>query len=239
MPRKEINYTNTVIYKIVCNDLTVTDLYVGHTTDFTKRKNAHKTDCNNVNGKHYNLKVYKMIRDNGGWTNWTMVEIEKYECNDSNEAKARERYYLELLNAQLNSSVPGRSRKQYKEANKKAITLYQKQYNEANKDAKLLYHKQYYEQNKEAISLKKKQYKEANKEAITLKKKQHYEQNKEAILLKQKQYHEQNKEARLLYQKQYNEANKEARKQYLEANKEAILLKQKQKYIKKKSENVI
>jgi hypothetical protein len=173
MPRKEINYNNTVIYKIVCNDLTVTDLYVGHTTDFTKRKNQHKTACNNVNCKGYNFKVYKMIRENGGWTNWTMIEIEKYPCIDGNEAKARERYYLELLNAQLNSQVPGRSIKEYREANKEAY---------------LLKNKQYYEQNKDDILLKNKQYKEAKKEAIALQQKQYIEANKEAYLLYQKQY---------------------------------------------------
>ena len=39
-----------------------------------------------------------MIRKNGGWENWCMIEIEKYPCNDKNEAKARERYWLETLN---------------------------------------------------------------------------------------------------------------------------------------------
>jgi hypothetical protein len=187
MPRKEINYTNTVIYKIVCNDLTVTDLYVGHTTDFTKRKNTHKSNCNNVNDKHYNFKVYKIIRDNGGWTNWTMVEIEKYECNDGNEAKARERYYLELLNAQLNSTIPGRSQKQHYEQNKEAKLLKQKQHYEQNKEAKLLKQKQHYEQNKEARLLYQKQYDEANKEARLLKAKEYYDKNKEEISLKNKQ----------------------------------------------------
>ena len=61
MPRKEIDYSKTVMYKIVCNDLRVKDLYVGHTTDFTKRKNGHKTNCFNVNSKLFNLKVYKCI----------------------------------------------------------------------------------------------------------------------------------------------------------------------------------
>jgi predicted GIY-YIG superfamily endonuclease len=62
MPRTPINYQNTVIYKIVCNDLNIKDLYVGHTTDFTKRKCCHKTRCGNINGKHYNYKVYDYIR---------------------------------------------------------------------------------------------------------------------------------------------------------------------------------
>ena len=31
-----------------------------------------------------------MIRENGDWNNWSMIEIEKYPCNDDNEARARE-----------------------------------------------------------------------------------------------------------------------------------------------------
>ena len=45
MPRKPIDYSKTISYKIVCNDLSITDCYVGHTTDFTKRKSHHKSDC--------------------------------------------------------------------------------------------------------------------------------------------------------------------------------------------------
>ena len=55
MPKKEIDYQNTIIYKIVCNDLNVKDVYVGHTTDFTKRKSHHKSSCNNHNSKVHNL----------------------------------------------------------------------------------------------------------------------------------------------------------------------------------------
>ena len=31
MPKKIIDYSKTIIYKIVCNDLTITEVYVGHT----------------------------------------------------------------------------------------------------------------------------------------------------------------------------------------------------------------
>jgi hypothetical protein len=27
--------------------------------------------------------VYSTIRENGGWNNWSMVEIEKYPCKDA------------------------------------------------------------------------------------------------------------------------------------------------------------
>ena len=58
MPRKEIDYSKTVIYKIVCNDLNVKDVYVGHTTDFTKRKASHKAVFNCPNHHNYNCLLY-------------------------------------------------------------------------------------------------------------------------------------------------------------------------------------
>ena len=37
-----VNYENSVIYKLCCTDPTVTEVYVGSTTNFRKRKNQHK-----------------------------------------------------------------------------------------------------------------------------------------------------------------------------------------------------
>ena len=55
MPRKAIDYQKVIIYKLVCNDLTIKDLYVGHTTDFTNRKKSHKGCSLNANYTGYNL----------------------------------------------------------------------------------------------------------------------------------------------------------------------------------------
>ena len=119
MPKKEIDYSKTVIYKIVCNDLNVKDVYVGHTTDFTKRKTTHKSHCLKEKDKKHNLKVYKTIRAHGGWDNWTMIEIEKYPCSDKNEACSRERYFYEILNANLNMICPTFNFEQHKDNVKK------------------------------------------------------------------------------------------------------------------------
>jgi len=119
MPRKEINYENTIIYKLACNDLSVKDVYVGHTTDFTNRKRAHKKSCIYPNMKNYHLKVYQIIRENGHWENWSMIEIEKYPCHDNNEARARERYWYELLNANMNTNCPTFDKENLKEYGKK------------------------------------------------------------------------------------------------------------------------
>ena len=125
MTKKPIDYSKTVIYKIVCNDLNVKDLYVGSTTDFRKRKSNHKTNCNNVNLKEYKYNVYQFIRDHGNWENWTVVLVEKYPCDTSLEKLKRERYWYETLGATLNKQVPNQtqqeSSKQYKIKNKEII----------------------------------------------------------------------------------------------------------------------
>jgi hypothetical protein len=102
MPKLPTDYSKTCIYKIVCKDINITDCYVGHTTDFRKRKNRHK----NNTIKKTQLKVYTNINDNGGWDNWEMIEIEKFPCKDANEAKSRERYWYELLNSTMNTLSP-------------------------------------------------------------------------------------------------------------------------------------
>ena len=110
MPKDDIDYSNTIIYKIYCNDKTINDVYVGHTTNFTKRKYQHKLACNNLDNK---LKIYDTIRQNGGWDNWDMVEIAKYNCKDKTEARIKEHQYYESLNATLNSCPPCIDKKNY------------------------------------------------------------------------------------------------------------------------------
>ncbi len=162
MPLNEIDYSKTIIYKIVCNDLTITECYVGSTTDFKTRKAAHKSACNNENRKSYNFKVYKMIRDNGGWDNWIMIQIEKFPCNDSNEAHARERYWYENMNAKLNSCIPNRTEKEWRDENKDIIKLYNVKYYDENKD----HIKEYYIQNKDHIKECNAKYRDENKDHI-------------------------------------------------------------------------
>ena len=79
MPRIAIDYSNTIIYKLVCKDLNIKYLYVGSTTNFSNRKNSHKSYVVNEKRKNYNSKIYNFIRDNGGWENWDMILIENYE----------------------------------------------------------------------------------------------------------------------------------------------------------------
>ena len=106
MPKKEIDYSNTIIYKITCIDPNITDVYVGHTTNFVQRKHSHKASCINDKTANYKCKLYETIRCNGGWCNWKMEIVNFFNCADHYEARKKEQEYFTLLNANLNSIEP-------------------------------------------------------------------------------------------------------------------------------------
>ena len=101
MPRTNIDYSNTIIYKIQHNEKDEL-IYVGHTTDFTKRKSAHKAYANSKEGKPFNRQLYKMIRENGGWEIFNMIEIKKFPCNNKREAEAEEDKLMRELKSTMN-----------------------------------------------------------------------------------------------------------------------------------------
>ena len=196
-----MDFSQTIIYKICCKDPEITDIYVGHTTNFTQRKHNHKNNCGNENLKNYNLNVYKFIRDNGGWENWSMLQIENYNCNNSKEASMRERFWIELLKPKLNTISPYTSneekaiqKKIWYEEKKDYILQKAKSNYEDNKEQKLEYQKQYTQENKEKISEYQKQYTQENKEKISEQKKDYREKHKEEASKAQREWRETNKE---------------------------------------------
>ena len=106
MAKVEIDYSNTIIYKITCKNAVINDVYVGHTTNFVQRKQAHKYSCINTKSYSYASKLYETIRNNGGWDNWVMEIINFYNCANQYEARAKEQEYFISLNATLNSIEP-------------------------------------------------------------------------------------------------------------------------------------
>ena len=98
------DYSNGYIYKIVCKDISVREMYIGSSTDYG-RKDKHKSACNKETVEKNNLKLYKFIRAHGGWDNWKLVELYKYPCNYKPELEQEEcwawdkySYYYEMLN---------------------------------------------------------------------------------------------------------------------------------------------
>jgi hypothetical protein len=106
MPKIDIDYSSTIIYKITCKDIAITDVYVGHTTNFVQRKHAHKLSCIKPKSANYKLKLYEVIRANGGWDNWKMEIINFFDCKDQSEARQKEQEYFISLSATLNSNEP-------------------------------------------------------------------------------------------------------------------------------------
>jgi len=229
MPKLPTVYSRTVIYKITCLDKNIEYSYVGSTTDFTQRKKLHKSSCNNKNAKTHNLKLYTTIRENGGWLNWTMIQIEEYPCNNKREAECREEYWRVELNAQLNMK---------KAFGAETKAEYQKIYRDENKDAIKEQKKHYYKTNKDEIKEQMKQYREEHKDEIKEQKKHHYETNKNEIKEQMKQYYQTNKEAIKERSIQFREENKEAIKersrQYRNENKEEINKRKREQYQLKK-----
>jgi len=173
MPKKAIDYQKTIMYKIVHNDLEITHVYIGHTTNFSRRKGCHKSSCNNEKNKYYHLKVYQMIRDNGGWENWNMIMIEVFPCSNSLEAHKRERELYEQYHANMNARSPYITqderkdlKKKYREDHQEKIKQYNKKYREENKEERKEQKKKYREENKEEIKEYQKKYRDENKEKI-------------------------------------------------------------------------
>jgi len=229
MPKLPINYSKGLIYTIRCKDETITEEYIGSTTNFNQRKNSHKSTCNNEKDIHYNESKYKFIRNNGGWDNWDMIMVEEYPCENKRKLEMREEQVRVERQAKLNikkafvAETKKEGNKIWYEENKEKISEYKKKWNEENKEKISEKKKEYHEANKEKIAEKKKEYHEANKEKIIEKKKEYYEENKEKIIEKAKDYYKENKEQIIEKAKEYYEKNKEKllqkKKEYYEKNK--------------------
>jgi hypothetical protein len=172
MPKKIMDYSKCKIYKLASKDLNVTQIYVGHNTNWSNRKHNHKIDCNNLNSKNYNIPVYQFIRNNGGWDNWDMILVEDFPCENVLQARQRERYWIETLNASLNIRLPGRTEEEYN-----------KWYNDTHKEE----HKQYYREHREERLEYLRQYNVDNYDELKQKKKEYYNKNIELIKKKNSQ----------------------------------------------------
>ena len=176
MPRPEIN--DYIFYKIVNDDLPEY-IYIGSTGCFIKRKISHKEACNNLNSRHHHLKLYKTIRENGGWDQWNMVVIDKLDQTTLLDARIKEEELRKEYNGNLNTIKAYRTDEEKKE------------YYQENKGRA----KEYKQKNKKDISKKQKEYRDSHQEFIVEKRKEYYDSNKKTILEKAKKNYQTNKEA--------------------------------------------
>ena len=100
MPKKLIN--DYIFYKIVCITDDIDLCYVGSTANWKERQREHKSRCNNENDKSYNNKKYQIIRANGGWENFKMIQLGTREQLTKREAEQIEEQYRQELKANMN-----------------------------------------------------------------------------------------------------------------------------------------
>ena len=214
MPRNLIN--NYTFYKIVCLDNAVDLSYVGSTADFNKRKSEHKQNCNNEKRPAHNYKVYRTIRDNGGWSNFKIIEIAKQDQLTLREAEQIEERYRVELNAEMNDRRCFLTEEEKQD--------YWKKWRENNPE----YNKEWYENNKEQCKEKSKEWRENNKEYNKEQckewrknnpdyDKKHYQKNKEKLKAKRETPEFKAKQA-IAHKKYYDK--KKLEKQQLKNNKE-------------------
>jgi len=92
-----------------------------------------------------NRKLYKFIKDNGGWCHFKIILIEDYPCNRREQLLMREQFYKTGLD-------------------KDNIKEYIARYRENNKENIKETTKQYYENNKRMLQEKAKGYRKNNKD---------------------------------------------------------------------------
>jgi hypothetical protein len=203
MPRLPIDYKKSIIYKIACK----TDeslIYVGSTTDFTKRKNSHKTACTNALDKTHSTPVYVMIRANGGWDAFEMKPIKEFPCENKIQLVIEEERIRKEMNSNLNKIRAYRTEDEKKESKKE----HNKAYKEANREQMLEYRKAYREEHKDQLKETKKAYREEHKDQLKEQNKAYREEHKDQIKEQQKSYYEANKEQIKERRKAYYEAKK-------------------------------
>ena len=143
MPKSKIN--DYIFYKITCLDDSVDLCYVGSTANWKERRRDHKFNCTNENSKKYNTKKYQIIRANGGWVNFKMIEIGQAQQLTLRQAEQIEENYREELKATMNGQrcyVSDQEKQEHKkehhagyyEANKDKIKEQKQEYNIKNKD---------------------------------------------------------------------------------------------------------
>jgi hypothetical protein len=254
-----IERTKTVIYKIVCKDLSVPELYVGSTSNITRRRAQHKSDCSNP--KKNGLKIYQKIAETGGWENWQMVVVEEYpDCESGEQARTREREWYERLGASLNMVRPYRSNAEavaeaarYRTENREQISERAAQYYVENREQISEDRARYYAENREQISERVAQYYAENREQIAEREARYRTENREQIAEREARYRTENREQISEHAAQYYAEHREQMvaqmaayriehrevaiayaKKYYEQNRDKISEKARAKYQEKK-----
>ena len=90
---------NMFIYQITCNN----EVYIGSTNNFKNRLRQHKYCCTKINNCHYELPLYKYIRNNGGFESIKIEILKIINTKNLEEQKKEEQIFIEKIKPTLNT----------------------------------------------------------------------------------------------------------------------------------------
>lgn len=225
MPKIPIDYSKGLIYKIVCKT-NETLIYVGSTTNFTKRKNKHKCTCHNENIRGHNTPVYVMIRANGGWDKFNMIPVKEFPCDNNIQLTIEEERIRKEMQATLNMNRAFISEEEAKEIQRNYSQNYRQEHPAEVKE----YHKKYAHENKAEIKEQKRKYQQEHQAELKEIKQKYYEANKAEVKEANRKY----REAHAAELKEYDRLRKDEKHRKYEANKDEINKKAREKRLAKK-----
>ena len=178
-------YQKSIIYKIYDN--TNGNVYYGSTYNLLRvRMNGHKGDAKDDTK---NCRSKQIILNN----DYSYSMVEPYPCNSKQELRARERYWIENFDC-INKIVPGRTKQEYYQDNKKEILECKAKYHIINKVKHNKQHREYHTINKEELNKQRREYQAINKVKLNKQSKEYYTKNKEELCKQQMEYYTKNKE---------------------------------------------
>jgi hypothetical protein len=206
------NYANAKIYKVVDN--TSDRIYIGSTCKtLSGRLCDHRSSYKSDKTKY--CTVFEILKNE----DFEIILLEKVEnCENVEQLRARERFYIELNNNCVNKNIPNHTK--------------------AESD------KVYYENHKEEIKEKVKKWRLDNIEEVKVKSKIrgkiYREENREKVRARKQKYREENQDKVKDYANDYNnkEETKQRMKQYREDNKEKIRQQKKEWYERNKNKSI-
>ena len=155
-----IDYSNTLIYKIACNDPLIPDFYLGYTTM------GHATLCDKFQQrcKKDTWFVCAFIRNHGGFQNWHIERLSILSCSCALQARIelRKHFDASIPVPSLNKQVPTRTNSEYSKTEKSKAT--QEKYRGANREKIHELQSNIYQRNKEKIRIKRRAYYLVNRE---------------------------------------------------------------------------
>lgn len=115
--------------------------YIGSTSNMANRMNLHRAyAC-----KHHGV-LYQMIRNSGGWDNWSVKCLEEINTEDKTLRYAREQFWIDNTPDKVNQKNavgnPVAERKRYYDRNREGILAMKKEYYQIHKEDRKAYQRE-------------------------------------------------------------------------------------------------